>query len=93
MASMYTIVIPTPVGVPETVELHIMASRRDGLPLTREELEAVAALYPPPSAEGRAMLERTIERALTKPVTKATTGTKAKKPAPKRAAAKRPTSR
>lgn len=93
MASMYTIVIPTPAGVPETVELHIMASRRDGQALTREELAAVAALYPPPSAEGRVMLERTLALAPTKPATKASAGTKAKKPVAKRAAAKRPASR
>lgn len=93
MASMYTIVIPTPAGVPDTVELHIMASRRDGKALTREELEAVAALYPPPSAEGRAMLDRALAQAPTKPATKAPAGTKAKKPVAKRAAAKRPASR
>ena len=87
MADMYTIVIPTPEGVPETVEVHVMASRRDGKPLTREELEALVAVYPPPTAEGRATMKRVIERA---PSGAAKASTKPRKPASKRAAAKRP---
>ncbi len=97
MADLYTIVIPTPAGVPDTVELHVMASRRDGKPLTREELEAVSALYPPPTAEGCRMLARAIEAAPSAveatPARRTSSGTKARKPTAKRAAAKRPASR
>jgi hypothetical protein len=101
MASSYTIVVPTPAGVPASVEVYVTAGRRDGKPLTRAELEALAVAFPPPTAEGRAALQGMIERApaevaqTTKeaPKAKAHAGTKAKKPAPKRAAAKRPASR
>jgi hypothetical protein len=69
-----------------------MASRRDGKPLTREELEAVSALYPPPTAEGRAILAKAIAAAprTATPKEKAAASTKARKSTSRRAAARRP---
>lgn len=94
MADAYTIVVPTPAGVPRTVEVHVTATRRDGKPLTREELEALSLAYPPPTAEGRASIARVVANTPpSKPARKArakATATKPGKPAAKRAAAKRP---
>ena len=94
MATAYTIIAPRPAGVPEPVVVRIVATRADGKALSREELEALAAAYPPPTAEARDAVARAIARAPSRPVakakSKAVTGTKAVKVTSKRAAAKRP---
>lgn len=97
MASTYTIVVPTPVGVPSHVEVFITAGRRDGKALTAADLAALRDAYPPPTAEGRKAVEQAIAAAApaeapaakAKPRAKAG-ATKPGKPAAKRAAAKRP---
>jgi len=93
MADAYTIVVPTPADVPCSVEVHITATRRDGKPLTREELEALSLAYPPPTAEGRASIARVIANAPpSSPAgkVKPSASTKPRKAPAKRAAAKRP---
>lgn len=87
MATAYTIIVPNPEGVPASVEVHITAMRPDGKALSREELMALAAAYPAPTAEGRAAVEAAIARA---PSRASKASTKPRKPASKRAAAKRP---
>lgn len=96
MASTYTIVVPTPAGVPSHVEVFITAGRRDGKALTAADLAALRDAYPPPTAEGRKAVEQAIAAApveapaaKAKPHAKAS-ATKPGKPATKRAAAKRP---
>lgn len=94
MATAYTTLAPRPPGVPSNIVVHLTAMRDDGKPLTREELEALSVAYPPPTAEGRSAVDAAIAAAAPSPASKkAHAGTKAKKPAPKRAAAKRPVSR
>ncbi len=94
MATAYTIVVPNPVGVPATVEVHVTAMRRDGRALSREELEALAVVYPPPTAEGRAAARAAIESAPSGAAGKrAKTSVAPRKPVTKRAAAKRPATR
>lgn len=87
MTIAYTIVVPTPAGVPASVEVHVTAMRVDGRPLTREELVALAIAYPPPTEEGRAALTRAIATA--SPATPKV-GAKPHKAPGRRAAAKRP---
>lgn len=58
MASSYTIVVPTPPELPPTLEVYVTVGRRDRKALTREELEALAAVYPPPTREGRVAVEK-----------------------------------
>lgn len=96
MAVAYTIVVPTPAGVSRTIEVHVTAMRHDGKPLTREELEALVAAYPPPTAEGRAAIARVLaDLPPTRPATKAgprakTAAAKPRRAPAKRAAARRP---
>lgn len=80
MAIAYTVVVPNPAGVPDSVEVHVTAMRRDGKPLSGDELAAIAAAYPPPVEAARAHEAP--------PVTAAKA--KRRKPAAKRAAARRP---
>ncbi len=87
MATIYDVKVPNPPGVPASLDVHVTVTRRDGKSLTREELAALAAAYPPPTAEGRAAVDRAIKRAPSE-ATKA--GTKPRKQSSKRAAAKRP---
>ena len=82
MANFYNAVIPRPEGIPATVEVRVFAGRIDGGNLTTEELAALRAVYP--RAEGDDAAE-----APSRPVRKTKAGTKARKPASKRAAAKR----
>jgi hypothetical protein len=86
MANFYNAVIPRPAGIPETVEVRVFAGRLDGGDLTAEELAALREVFP--------ALGGVVE-AKEKPAARvrAAAGTKAKKPAPKRAAAKRPAGR
>lgn len=94
MATTYTAVLPRPAGVPAPLLLRVVAMREDGKALSREELEALVAAYPPHSDDARGVIERAIARAPSrpakKPKTEAKASTKARKPAAKRAAAKRP---
>lgn len=60
-ATIYDVQIPNVTGIPPTLDVHITVMRHDGRPLTRAELEALAAVYPPPTAEARAALDRAIE--------------------------------
>lgn len=105
----YTIIAPTPAGLPSNIVVRVVAMRDDGKKLSREELEALAAAYPPPAAQ-RAAVRQAIEDAPERPAARAkrapskasTSTTSAKrapastskpKPAAKRAAAKRPASK
>ena len=104
----YTIIAPTPAGLPSNIVVRVVAMRDDGKKLSREELEALAAAYPPPAAQ-RAAVRQAIEDAPERPAARAkrapskpSTATSAKrapastskpKPAAKRAAAKRPASK
>lgn len=83
MANFYNAVIPRPAGIPETVEVRIVAGRTDGENLTPEELAALRVVYPRVDAPAEAA---------SKPArkAKAPVSTKARKAPPKRAAAKRP---
>ncbi len=86
MANFYNAVIPRPEGIPATVEVRVFAGRVDGGELTAEELAALRAVFP-----SAAPVEASSSKAT--PTTKARrspAGTKARKPAAKRAAAKRP---
>ena len=95
MALAYTANLPHPSEVPEHLHVRVFVTRHDGRDLSAEDLETLARVYPPASADARAAVESSIARAkrrVTKPstskTTKATTrpGTKATK----RKAAKRP---
>lgn len=96
MATAYSIILPNPPGVPATITVRIVAMRDDAKALSREELEALAAAYPPPDETARAAVEGAIKRARARPA--ATSPSKSSK-AParpsskttKRKAAKRPT--
>jgi len=92
MATAYTIIVPSPAVVPSSVEVRVVAMRHDGKELSREELEALAVAYPPPTASARAEVARAINAARSKPAVKAKApvSTKARKAPAKRAAAKRP---
>jgi hypothetical protein len=100
----YAVVIPPPEGLPAGLTVRIVVMRARGGRLTRAELEAAAALYPPP-ASGRAELADALAaapEAPAKPTRGPAKGAKApKRPrakasaktapkVPKRAAAKRP---
>ncbi len=87
MATIYDVKVPNSPGVPEELEVPITVMRGDGEALSREELEALAAAYPPPTAEGRAAVDRAIARA---PSRAPNASTKPRKATSKRAAAKRP---
>ena len=87
MAVAYDIIIPRPDGVPASIVVRITAMREDGKPLSREELEALAKAYPPPDDETRTAVDAAIARAPSRP--SKGTSTKPRKPASKRAAAKR----
>jgi len=89
MANVYTVVIPRPAAIPTTVEVRIVAGRPDGEDLTAEELAALRATYPNLVASKPPVPAR---RAKPEAKAKAPAGTTARKPAPKRAAAKRPAS-
>ncbi len=80
MANVYTVVIPRPAAVPASVEVRIVAGRPDGADLTTEELAALRAAYPAPVEAPSAKSKLRAKASATKP----------RKPAPKRAAAKRP---
>jgi len=92
MATAYTIIVPAPAAVPSSLEVRVVAMRRDGKELSREELEALSLAYPPPNAVTRAEVARAIAAAPSRPAakTKVPVSTKARKAPPKRAAAKRP---
>lgn len=63
MAIAYTMNIPSPAGLPESLNVRIVGMRNDGKALTREDLTTLAALYPPTSEESRAAVESSIKRA------------------------------
>ncbi len=86
MATVYDVKIPNPAGVPDSLDVHVTVTRADGKAFSREELEALAKVYPPHTAEGRAALERSIARA---PSGAPRSGTKPRRATSKRAAAKR----
>lgn len=96
MALAYTVTLPNPPGVPASVVVRIVAMREDDKKLSREELSALAAAYPPPTEASRKAVESAIHRARSRPTETAkprvkNTRTKATpKAAAKRKAAKRP---
>lgn len=63
MATAYTMNIPSPSGLPESLNVRVVGMRNDGKALTREDLTALAALYPPTSDESRKAVEASIKRA------------------------------
>lgn len=78
-ATLYTVIVPTDPRLPAGLVTRITVQRADGGEFSREELEALAAAYPPP-AEARSNVKHAIA-----------TAKKAPKAAPKpRKAAKRP---
>jgi hypothetical protein len=92
-STIYDVQIASAPGLPPTLDVHVTVMRHDGKALTREELEALAAAYPPPTAEGRAAVEAAIAAASTAPAGKSRAKAMATKPGKsttKRAAAKRP---
>lgn len=83
-ATLYTVVIPTDPSLPTGLVTRLTVQRADGDAFSREELEALAALYPPPT-EARGNVKHALSTA------KPASAKKAPKPAPKpRKAAKRP---
>jgi DNA-binding IclR family transcriptional regulator len=91
-STIYDVQIASAPGVPPTLAEHVTVMRHDGKALTREELEALAAAYPAPPAEGRAAVEAAIAAASPAPAGKARTKATATKPgkATTKRAAKRP---
>lgn len=62
----YTIIVPTPDELPRSLVVRTVVMRDDGAELSREDLEALAAAYPPPP-EARAAVEAAIAAAPSKP--------------------------
>ncbi|MDO9015401.1 MAG: hypothetical protein Q8S73_36460 [Deltaproteobacteria bacterium] len=62
MATLYTTKLPTPDALPAGLEVRVTVMRKGGGELTRAELEAAAALYPPP-AKHRAEFKRALDAA------------------------------
>ena len=101
MATAYSIILPNPPGVLAPITVRIVAMRDDAKNLSREELEALAAAYPPPDETARTHVALAIKRARSRPgaapskTSKASPSTrpssKTATAAPKRKAAKRPT--
>ena len=87
----YTKVIPRPAGIPASITVRIVAMRDDAKELSREELEALARVYPPTNAANRSAVQRDIEAAPSRPARVRAKRSSAKTSAPKRKAAKRPT--
>ncbi len=81
----YTITVPAPASVPAGLVVRIVVMREDGKTLSREELAALVAAYPPPP-EARAEAEQAIADA----PSRAPRSSGASKTRPKRAAAKAP---
>ncbi len=87
-ATTYTAVIPRPDDLPASLLVRVVVMREDGKALSREELEALRHAYPPHSADARGTVDRAIAGAPSR-VAKAPAGTKPRRPAAKRAAARR----
>lgn len=51
MTTAYTVNIPSPEGLPADLVVRVVVMHRTGAELTRAELEAAAALYPPAATE------------------------------------------
>lgn len=98
MARAYTADLPRPAGIPAHLEVRVFVMRADEKPLSAEDLEALARVYPPP-AETRAAIEASIARARVRAKTSPAKRAKAspakrtspKTSVPKRKAAKKPT--
>ncbi len=95
MATAYTVTLPNPPDVPADVVVRVVAMRADTKALSREELEALARAYPPPTEASREAIERAIARAPSRP-TKPAPKARVKPPSrakstPRRKAAKRTT--
>lgn len=82
--TLYTLIVPTEPKLPAGLVTRITVQRADGGEFSREELEAIAAAYPPPP-EARAAVEAAIAAAPSKPTRRASASAasrKAQKPAP-----------
>ena len=95
MALAYTANLPHPSEVPEHLHVRVFVTRPDGRDLSAEDLETLARVYPPASADARAAVETSIARAkrrVTKSSSTKTTKATARpgSKATKRKAAKRP---
>jgi hypothetical protein len=84
MAVAYTADLPRPAGFPAHLDVRVLVTRFDHKDLSAEDLAAAAQMYPPPDAEGSAMVEESIRRAKRS----APRTTKTKEPSAKRAASK-----
>lgn len=88
----YTITLPSPEGVPAGIVVRVVAMRDDGKTLSREDLVALAAAYPPPP-EARAEVDKAIADAPSRPPKATASSGDTAKPKSKRAAAKSPSKR
>lgn len=95
MTNAYSVPIPPPEGLPPGLVVRVVVMRGGGGSLTRAELDACAALYPPPAGDHGDVETEAPHKATRGPAKspKRTTAKKASSPAPKapkRTAAKRP---
>lgn len=51
MTTAYTVTLPSPAGLPADLVVRVVVMHRTGAELTRPELEAAGALYPPAATE------------------------------------------
>ena len=88
MSSAYTTTLPKPPKLPPHLTARVVVMRADGADMTDADFAAAEACFPAAGEDAGA-----IGNAKPEGKAKAHAGTKARKPAPKRAAAKRPASR
>jgi hypothetical protein len=97
MALAYTADLPRPAGFPAHLDVRVLVTRFDHKDLSPEDLATAAQVYPPPDAEGRAMVDESIRQAkqtptrATKTKTSSTKSSTSKSSTPRRKAAKKPT--